>query len=129
MTFYYFLKVNEVPQKLDFSIMKNGVVGNFLYGLLVWNLNSFSKISETMFFIILTSFQFVISDNCFAYLLKIAALESLSGRSNLILRSILLNIAASISCFLLVAHIKRTSVVLSKLSIFLSKVESILRLA
>lgn len=48
---------------------------------------------------------------CLAYLLKMAALECLSGKANLILKSILLSIAASRSCFLLVAQISNTSVV------------------
>ena len=66
---------------------------------------------------------------CFAYRLNIAALECLSGRENLMLKSILLNIAASRSCFLFVAQINSTSVEDSKLSIFLNKVERTLRLA
>ena len=44
-------------------------------------------------------------------------------------RSILLNIAGSKSTFLLVAQIRSTFVLDSKLSIFLSKVDKILRLA
>lgn len=48
---------------------------------------------------------------CFAYLLNIAALDCLSGKENFTLRSILLSIAASKSCFLFVAQISNTSVV------------------
>ncbi len=51
-----------------------------------------------------------------------ADLLNLSGISNFILISILDSMAASKSYFLLVAQINKTSVVLSKLSIFLSKV-------
>lgn len=69
------------------------------------------------------------SFRCLAYLLKIAALECLSGKANLMLRSILDNIAASRSCFLFVAQISKTSVVDSKLSIFLKSVDKTLRLA
>lgn len=66
---------------------------------------------------------------CFAYREKIAALECLSGKENLMLRSILLSIAASKSCFLLVAQMSKTSVVDSKLSIFRNNVDKTLRLA
>lgn len=69
------------------------------------------------------------SVKCFAYLLNIAALDWTSGRSKLMLKSILLSMAGSKSCFLLVAQISITFVVDSKLSIFLRRVESILRLA
>ncbi len=51
------------------------------------------------------------SVRCFAYLLKMAALDCLSGRENCMLKSILLSIAGSRSCFLFVAHTNRTSVV------------------
>ena len=67
--------------------------------------------------------------SCLAYLLNMALLDNLSGSSNLTLKSILLSIAGSKSCFLLVAHINKTSVELSKLSIFLNNVDNILRLA
>lgn len=66
---------------------------------------------------------------CFAYRLKIAPLDNLSGNSNFTLKSIRLNMAGSKSCFLLVAQINNTSVELSKLSIFLNKVDKIRLLA
>lgn len=48
---------------------------------------------------------------CFAYLAKIAVRDCRSGNINWMLKSILLSMAGSISCFLLVAHISNTSVV------------------
>jgi hypothetical protein len=63
------------------------------------------------------------------YLKLLITLLNSSGSSNLILKSILLSIAASKSYFLLVAAINKTSVVLSKLSIFLNNVDKILLLA
>lgn len=69
------------------------------------------------------------SYSCLAYLLKMAALACLSGSENLILKSILLSIAGSRSCFRFVAQISRMSVVDSKLSIFLNKVDNTLLLA
>lgn len=58
-----------------------------------------------------------------------AALAGRSGRENCTDKSILLSIAGSRSAFLLVAQIRSTFEVDSKLSIFLNKVERIRRLA
>lgn len=58
-----------------------------------------------------------------------ATLDCRSGRLKAMLRSILLNIAGSRSCFLFVAQINMTLVVDSKLSILRSRVDNILLLA
>ena len=69
------------------------------------------------------------SDSYLAYLLKMRALVLESGNSNLMLRSILEMRAGSKSFFLLVAQITSTSPSLSKLSIFLKRVDKILLVA
>lgn len=66
---------------------------------------------------------------CFAYLLKISTRDCRSGREKVTERSILLSMAGSRSILRLVAQISSTFVLDSKLSIFRSKVDRILRLA
>lgn len=66
---------------------------------------------------------------CFAYRWNIAYLDNRSGNSNLTDKSIRDNIAGSRSCFLFVAQISSTFVLLSNESIFRSSVDRILLLA
>lgn len=81
------------------------------------------------FSVLVANVSSYLSERCFAYLLKMAARECLSGSEKLTAKSILLSIAGSRSSLRLVAHMRRTLVLDSKLSIFLKRVERILRLA
>lgn len=67
--------------------------------------------------------------SCLAYLLKISDLVFASGKSNLIVISVLETNAGSKSIFLFVAHITRTSPSDSNESIFLNKVDKMRRVA
>lgn len=60
--------------------------------------------------VLLANISSSLSERCLAYLLKMAALECLSGSEKLTAKSILLSIAGSKSSFLLVAHINSTFV-------------------
>jgi hypothetical protein len=60
--------------------------------------------------VLLASVYSSLLESCLAYLLKIAALECLSGSEKLTAKSILLSIAGSRSLLRFVAHIKSTFV-------------------